>query len=61
MVKPSYNAPQYLDPGNEDQEAVSILDSSGAPNANSQLTSINRLYERQFKIVSFRWLHNDEV
>ncbi|MGB0774216.1 MAG: hypothetical protein ACPG32_13235 [Akkermansiaceae bacterium] len=53
--------PDYLDPTNENHEPATILDGAHVPAVNPALTDTNRNFGRRFRIVSFRWLHQDEV
>lgn len=47
--------PDYVDPGNLPHEPVY------APDGSVNVSSINKMMGRQFRIVSFRWLSPDEV
>ena len=53
--------PEYTDDSNDSHEAARIMNTDGAFEDNPAITSINRLMGRKFKVVSFRWLNQNEI
>ncbi len=51
--------PEYVDPADEADKL--LRDPAVVPGADLDLNAVNRAFGRQFKIVSFRWLNQDEV
>ncbi|MFZ9938101.1 MAG: hypothetical protein ACO3JG_13740, partial [Luteolibacter sp.] len=51
--------PEYVDPADEADKV--LRDPAAVPGSEPDLKPANRAFGRQFKIVSFRWLNQDEV
>jgi hypothetical protein len=52
---------EYIDPGNQPEVGEGMMDSNGLIVNNSELSTVNRRFGRQFQIISFRWLQPGEV
>jgi hypothetical protein len=54
--------PEFVDSTNLPETPLTIRDANGNfLRENSSLTPVNRRFGRRFEIVSFRWLHPDEI
>ena len=53
--------PEYVDGSNEGYVAARTLDANGNFVDDSELSELNRLFGREFRIKSFRWLNGSEI
>lgn len=53
--------PAYVDPANAPEVPATLLNASGDPAPNPELSDLNRCFGRTFALVSVRWLNPDEL
>lgn len=53
--------PDYFDPTNSPEVPARQQNSDGDFEDNATLSELNRLFGRKFEVVSFRWLHANEI